>query len=145
MRAAIEALQQRLVQAEQELTHNRMAHAAGAAAGPETKNNHESLVDTRTIGKPQNFSGQHKDWPEWNFQFSAYMGAANPDAVDAMKWAATQEAEIAEKDVEDQGFKKHNRQLYLSLALLCRGSALVTIKNTAANNGLDAWRKLNDL
>ena len=90
MRAAIEALQARLVQAEQELTHNRISNAAGAAAVNVTKAP-ESLVDTRTIGKPQNFSGEHKDWAEWSFQFSAYMGAASPDAVDAMKWAATQE------------------------------------------------------
>ena len=40
-------------------------------------------------------------------------------------------------------FEDHNRQLYVALALLCRGSVLVTVKNTEVNNGLEAWRGLN--
>ena len=29
------------------------------------------------------------------------------------------------------------------MALLCKGTALVTVKNTEVNNGLEAWRGLN--
>ena len=42
------------------------------------------LVDTRTIGKAPTFTGEHKDWPEWSFQFVAYMGSANPKSIDAL-------------------------------------------------------------
>ena len=31
-------------------------------------------------------------------------------------------------------------QLYLAFALLCKGSAVMTVRNTKANNGLEAWR-----
>ena len=43
-----------------------------------------TLVDTRTIGKALTFTGEHKDWPEWSFQFLAYMGSVNPKSIDAL-------------------------------------------------------------
>ena len=50
--------------------------------------------------------------------------------MEVLRWAA-------------MSFGEHNAQLYLALALLCKGSALVTVKNTEVNNGLEAWRGLN--
>ena len=44
--------------------------------------------------------------------------------------------------VTEQSFEEHNPQLYLALALLCKESALVTVKNTEFNNGPEAWRAL---
>ena len=41
-------------------------------------------VDTRTIGKAPIFTGEHKDWPEWSFQFTAYMGSAKPKSSEAL-------------------------------------------------------------
>ena len=93
-----------------------------------------SLVDTRTIGKAPTFTGERKDWLEWSFQFIACMRSANPKSIEALRRAAM---------VVKQSFEEHNHQLYLALALLCRGSALVTVKNTEVNNGLEAWRGLN--
>ena len=40
-------------------------------------------------------------------------------------------------DVETQGLEEHSPQLYLAMA------SLVTVKNAAVNNGLEAWRGLN--
>ena len=45
--------------------------------------------------------------------------------------------------VKTQSFEDHNPHLYLALALLCKGSALVTVKSTEVNNGLEARRGLN--
>ena len=42
-----------------------------------------------------------------------------------------------------QLFEEHSPQLFFALALLCKGSALVTVKNTEVNDGLKAWRGLN--
>ena len=39
------------------------------------------LVDTTTIGKVPTLTGEHMDWPEWSFQFNAYMGSANPSRL----------------------------------------------------------------
>ena len=43
----------------------------------------------------------------------------------------------------EQSLEEHDRQLYLALALLCKGSVLVTVKNTEVNNGLEAWQAWN--
>ena len=44
--------------------------------------------------------------------------------------------------VMQQIFEEHNAQLYLALALLCKGGALVTVKSIEVNNGLEACRRL---
>ena len=136
IRSETEALMRRLVQTERALMDTRQQIAAAPkAAAP--------LVDTRTIGKAPTFIVEHKDWPEWSFQFTAYMGSANPKSIEALRWAAMAYGKITAAAVVQQSFEEHNAQLYLALALLCKGSALVTVKNTEVNNGLEAWRGLN--
>ena len=44
------------------------------------------LVDTRTIGKALTLTSEHKDWPEWSFQFTACIGSANPKSIEALRW-----------------------------------------------------------
>ena len=67
------------------------------------------------------------------------MGSANPKSIEALRWAAMEEDKITAATVVKQNFEEHNPQLYLALALLCRGSALVTVKTTEVNNGLAEW------
>ena len=59
-----------------------------------------------------------------SFQFTAYMGSANPKSIEAPRWAAMEDAKIKAAAVVQQSFEEHNTQLYLTLALLCKGSAL---------------------
>ena len=70
------------------------------------------------------------------------MGSANSKSIEALRWAAMQDAKITAAVVQ-QSFEEYNAQLYLAMALLCKGSALVTVKNTEVNNGLEARRGLN--
>ena len=135
MRADMEALMARLVRTEGALLDTRQQIAAVPKSSP--------LVDTRTIGRAPTFTGDHKDWPKWSFQFVAYMGSANPKSIEAMRWAAMENDKITAATVTQLSFDEHNAQLYLALALLCKGSALVTVKNTEVNNGREAWRGLN--
>ena len=62
----MEVLIARLVQTEKALMDTRQQ----VAAVPKME---ALLVDTRTIGKAPTSTGEHKDWPEWSFQFTAYM------------------------------------------------------------------------
>ena len=103
------------------------------------------LVDTRNIGKVPSYGGEREGWSEWSFQFTAFTGAANPKATKALKWAATAELAIDEDDQtqEDEEYPALSSQLYLALALLCKGPPLVMVRNVANNNGLEAWRVLN--
>ena len=84
-----------------------------------------------------------KDWEEWFFQFTAYLGSANPMSIEALRWAALEENTVTATAVGEQSFEEHNLQLYLALAQLCKGSSLVTVKNTEVNSGLEVWRALN--
>ena len=127
---------ERLVQTERALMDTRLQ----VAGVPKVT---APLVDTRTRSKTPTFTCENKDWPEWSFQFTAYMGSANPKSIEALRWAAMEEDTITVAAVAKQSFEEHNPQLYLALALLCKGSALVIEKNTEVNNGLEAWRGLN--
>ena len=70
MRSDMEALMTRVVHTERALMDTRQQVAAvPKVAAP--------LVDTRTIGKAPTFTGEHKEWPEWSYQFTAYMESAN--------------------------------------------------------------------
>ena len=71
------------------------------------------------------------------------MGSANPKSIKALRWAAMEEGEITAAAVVKHKSEDHKIQLYISLALLCKGSALATVKNTEVNNGLGEWRGLN--
>ena len=48
-----------------------------------------------------------------------------------------QDAKITAAAVAQQSFEEHNAQLYLAFG------ALVTVKNTEVNDGLEAWPGLN--
>ena len=78
-----------LVQTERALMYTREQIAAAPKAAA-------LLVDTRTTGKAPTFTGEHKDWPEWSFQFTAYMGSANPKSIEALRWAAMADDKITE-------------------------------------------------
>ena len=115
-RSDVEALMTRLVQTERALMDTRQQIAAAPkAAAP--------LVDTGTIGKALTFTGERKDWPEWSFQFTAYMGSSNPKSIEARRWAAMGHGKITAAAIVQESFEEHNAQLYLALALLCKGSA----------------------
>ena len=110
------------------------------AAGPKVA---APLVDTRTVGKSPTFTGEHKEWSEWSFQFTAYMGSANPKSIEAMRWLRCRMASL-------QPQRSCNRVLRCTMLngtwpwyCCAKGSAWVTVKNTEVNNGLEAWRGLN--
>ena len=71
------------------------------------------------------------------------MGTSNSKSIEALRWAAMQYAKITAAAVVQQSFEEYTAQLYLALVLLCKGSALVTVKSTEVSNGLEALRGLN--
>ena len=45
-------------------------------------------VDTRLLGKPPDFHGEHERWRDWAVVFRGYAGAAVPGLGELMPWAA---------------------------------------------------------
>ena len=57
------------------------------------------------IGKAPTLAGKHKGWPEWSFQFKAHAGSANPESIEALRWAVMEENPIKAAAVRTQGFQ----------------------------------------
>ena len=54
------------------------AEQRAASSAQQAATQARSSVDTRTLGKPSQFSG-HKDmWPEWRFKAEAFLAATHP-------------------------------------------------------------------
>ncbi len=82
---------------------------------------------------------------EWPFQSTAFLGSANPKATKVLKWSTGADVPRNEDDVgiEDAEYAPLSNQLYMVLALMCRGQALVMIRSVTGNDGLETWRVLN--
>ena len=87
-------------------------------------------------GRALTFTGEHKDWLECAPRIPGRLKHCV-----GLRWRKTRFITVAA--VVKQSFEEHNPQLYLALAMLCKRSALVTVKNTEVNNGPEAWRGLN--
>ena len=86
LRADMAAPMTRSIQTEQKI--DTRLHVAAVP-------NEAPLVDTRTVGMASTYTGEHKDWPEWSFEFAALMGSANPESIEAVRWAAMEANPIA--------------------------------------------------
>ena len=94
------------------------------------------LVDTRSLGKPQAFSGQEQDWARWCFAFEAYAGLLHRDLQHRMEQVEVVEDEprVASFDAE---VRELARVLYAVLVNLCnQGRALNIMMNVENTMGL---------
>ncbi|CAK0896231.1 unnamed protein product [Prorocentrum cordatum] len=112
----------------------RAAEARPRVEGPVLQPRTESLVDIRTLCKPDVFSG---------VIFKAYCGVVNADLLAGMRLAeSVDEASVHIGDFIEESMRQASQQLYYILLLLCRQHPLTTIVNAGENEGFQAWRKL---
>ena len=132
MAASAEALQRleaRLMETE--------ARLAVALSGQKVERE-KSLVDTRGIGKPSNFSGDVDNqgkmsepiWQQWSFTFRAFVAAVSPKArlmiEETAKKAETDEVMDNAAMTEEE--RELSCQFFYLLATLCRGRALAVVQ-----------------
>ncbi|CAK0865359.1 unnamed protein product, partial [Prorocentrum cordatum] len=121
----------------------RAAEARPRVEGPVLQPRAESLVDTRTLGKPDVFTGEEHKWNVWKVIFKAYCGVVNADLLAGMRLAeSVDEASVQIDDFIEENMRQASQQLYYILLLLCRQHPLTTIVNAGENEGFQAWRKL---
>ncbi|CAK0843605.1 unnamed protein product [Prorocentrum cordatum] len=143
----VQALEQQMIALAQELQNRqqrendltaevqrlgRVAEARPRVDGPVLQPRAESLVDTRTLGKPDGFTGEEHKWNDWKVIFKAYCGVVNADLL----------ASVQNDDFLEENMRQASQQLYYILLLLCRQHPLTTIVNAVENEGFQAWRKL---
>ncbi|CAK0826820.1 unnamed protein product [Prorocentrum cordatum] len=154
----VQALEQQMIALAQELQRRqqrdndltaevqrlgRVAEARPRVDGPVLQPRAESLVDTRTLGKPDAFTGEEHKWNDWKVIFKAYCGVVNADLLAGMRLAeSADEASVQNDDFLEGNMRQASQQLNYILLLLCRRHPLTTIVNAGENEGFQAWRKL---
>ena len=98
-----------------------------------------SLVDTRLLGKPENFSGDPQKYPGWSFKLKAYLGA-----IDVRYQALMAHVEQSSGPLLNVGLSPEeaqlSTQLYYVLVMLSSGAALDKCHNAGVNEGFETWR-----
>lgn len=100
-----------------------------------------AVIGTKVLGRPQKFSGKDKDGGDFLFNFTNYVGALNPVVVEAMEVARTLRLPI-DINVFTADQKAMTQEVFYTLGLLMRCSAIRLIKQVKHKNGVEAWRKL---
>ena len=107
------------------------------------------VVDTKRLGRVEKFRSAKKDWNDWSFSFRAFLGGVHPNAVEALAWAAQQADTVnsATIDLEAEAalLQTFDGQIYTALSLLVQGDALEKLRQVPDGNGLEAWRRNQDM
>ena len=118
------------------------------------KEQRQTLVDTKGLGKPSSFDGTEEKFLPWKTRTENFITGVYPDIAQALEWAEEQTAPIDSVDVaaafgdpDDHdfipGLADKQQQLFMVLQQLCEKEAFDLVTNCGKSQGLEAWRKLN--
>ena len=131
-------------QAQQAQNDAAAGGAAGANRPPPRGDNFGAnrIVDTRVLGRPDNFDGTPGSWRDWSITFRAYSAACEPRLEQLMRDVETKSVpQLAALLPENQ--RKINAQLYYMLVMLTKQQSLDRVVSAGQGEGLEAWRLLS--
>eukprot|EP00975_Prorocentrum_lima_P048994 10250658-Prorocentrum_lima.AAC.1 len=103
-----------------------------------------ALIDTRAVGKLQEFSGASGDWSDWAFKATAWFALLNPPGVDVM--SVLDAARDQNNPLDDSEFggavRGFSSTVFNVLVQVVKGKALGMVRTSPRLNGLEAWRRL---
>eukprot|EP00975_Prorocentrum_lima_P040382 8476122-Prorocentrum_lima.AAC.1 len=92
------------------------------------------LLDTRSIGRPRDFSGEEADWHAWVFAFRSYCALLAPGMEAAMERCERMTEELDPESYGDEGVALAG-QLYHLLVTLCqKGRAVAVLMGSPRRN-----------
>ena len=105
------------------------------------------LVDTRTVGKLENYDGRTENWVDWSFRARAWFAMLSVGGRPGDRTAAVMEdAERMDVAIDREALPREaeetGRVIYNVLAQVCHGRALAIIKQPMKGHGLECWRRL---
>jgi hypothetical protein len=113
-----------------------MSQLQGATPPP----TRHGVVDTRVIGKPEQYSGDPMKFADWSFKMRAYLGAVDQRYQTELQ--TTESSSVAMLNAtmtqEQVGL---STQLYYILVMTTSGPALDKCHNAGVNEGFEAWRQ----
>ena len=102
----------------------------------------QTKVDTRTLGKPDMFTGEEQKWQDWKTVLSAYCAVVDLQMGVIMDAIATGES----TNLVNSGLTATERviaaQLFYILVMITRGQPLTMVTNAGTSEGFLAWEKL---
>lgn len=99
-----------------------------------------NYVDTKTVGKLENFNGSPAKWGEWSFTARAWLGLLDigQGAVDAkMDTAEENMYESVDNASLNEDSQAASTVVYNVFARVCGGKALSIIRRVQRGNGLE--------
>ena len=113
-----------------------------------------TLIDTRGLGKPGNFTGQQDKWLSWSTKTRNYVLGVFPELRPVLEWAEEKAGEISSDDIDESfgeladdsdtipGVADLDGQLYTVLTQLTEGEPFDITRNCGEGHGYEAWRRL---
>ena len=95
-------------------------------AAPTATSAASNVVDTRVLGKPQDFNGSSHDWKDWSTVIRAYTSIVKEGLKEAME-AAEASATPVLNAVISASAARLSLVLYYILMMLCKSTALDTV------------------
>ena len=90
----------------------------GDGARPSSRPNF--VVDTRVLGKPDQFDGDLAKWPDWSFVMSSYVHCVSAELGGLLRFAGDHPDPIPMARLPPAN-QQYSNQLFHMLVLLCRG------------------------
>ena len=101
-----------------------------------------NLLDTRSLTKPDPFSGEEKDFPGWDFTFRSYLNLLSPRMETLLNQAMVLPDPPDTMDM-DEDTVQLSAQLFHLLVMLCkRGRPLNILMAGERGNGFSAYRQI---
>ena len=110
-----------------------MAGESGTSAG---------VIDTRSLGKCESFSGEEQDWSGWKFKFEAWLSLVPTqleDSLGVLESAERFNGPIVNDDL-DGACAVFSRLVYAILVQMLKGRALNIARRVPRQAGLELWR-----
>ncbi len=98
--------------------------------------------EPKPFGKPERFAGDEKRWTQWRFGMKAYLSLCGVMAEQALDGVARRNDPVIFAEIPHE-FREESKLLFYMLASSCTGRAQCFVRTAENQNGLEAWRLLN--
>ena len=118
------------------------AQMNGASSGGNQQST--MTIDTRQIGKPDQFKHDAMEYADWSFVFKSYMSCINYKYLELFERLDQTRSPMLNRMMNDAD-KALSVQLYFVLVMLVKGRPLDIVQNAGQGEGAEACRKLEEL
>ena len=145
MAVAIQQLNARLQQQEKAVTilaqeRERLAQQVQSMSGTPGQRVRARVVDTRVIGKPDQFDGDPMKYADWSFKLRSYSGAVDQRYQQELTTTETSSTPRLNATLGSEE-SALGTQMYYILVMTTAGAALDRCHNAGLNEGFEAWRQ----